>query len=75
MISMKKLLSLIVFVLAAFPLVAQQPEMADTMRSEGKIYVVVAILVVILGGLMAYVFALDRKATRLEKKLDELRSR
>jgi K+-transporting ATPase A subunit len=72
---MKKLLSLFVLTLAAFPLAAQQPEMADTMRSEGKIYVVVTVLVVILGGLLTYVIALDRKATRLEKKLDELRSR
>lgn len=65
-------LSLLSLTLAAQ---AQQPEMADTMRSEGKIYVVVAILVVILGGLLGYVFALDRKATRLEKKVDELKSR
>jgi CcmD family protein len=72
---MKKLLSLFVLTLAAIPLFGQEPEMADTMRSEGKIYVVVTILVVILAGLLAYVFALDRKATRLEKKLDELRSR
>lgn len=72
---MKKLLSLFVLTLTAFPMVAQEVEMADTMRSEGKIYVVVTVLVVILAGLVAYVFALDRKATRLEKKLDELRSR
>ena len=51
---------------------AQQPvEMADTMRSEGKIYVVVAILLVILIGLIAYLFMLDRKITRLEKKVQE----
>ncbi|MDZ7646813.1 MAG: CcmD family protein [Cytophagales bacterium] len=49
---------------------AQQPvEMADTMRSEGKIYVVVAILLVILLGLIAYLVMLDRKITRIEKKL------
>jgi hypothetical protein len=47
-------------------------EMADTMRSEGKIYVVVAIGLVILGGLIIYLFTIDRKAARLEKKLDEL---
>lgn len=51
---------------------AQQPvEMADKMRSEGKIYVVVAILLVILIGLIAYLFMLDRKITRLEKKVQE----
>jgi hypothetical protein len=45
--------------------------MADTMRSEGKIYVVVAILLVILIGLIAYLIMLDRKITRIEKKLSE----
>jgi CcmD family protein len=47
------------------------PEMADGMRSEGKIYVVVAILVIIFAGLIAYLVALDRKLTRLEKKITD----
>lgn len=46
-----------------------QAEMADTMRSEGKIYVVVAILLIIFGGLIGYLVMLDRKVTRIEKKL------
>jgi heme/copper-type cytochrome/quinol oxidase subunit 2 len=46
---------------------AQQPEMADTMRSEGKIYVVVSIVLVVVLGLIGYLFVLDRKITRLEK--------
>ncbi len=37
------------------------------MRSEGKIYVVAAITLVILTGLIVYVARLDRKITRLEK--------
>lgn len=44
-------------------------EMADTMRSEGKIYVVVAVLLLIFGGLIAYLIMLDRKIGKLEKKL------
>jgi CcmD family protein len=48
-----------------------QPEMADTMRSEGKIYVVVAILLVIFAGLIGYLVLLDRKVTRIEKKITE----
>ena len=48
-----------------------QPEMADTMRSEGKIYVVVAILLIIFGGLIGYLVMIDRKVTRMEKKLPE----
>jgi len=43
-------------------------EMADTMRSNGRIYVVVAVLVVILTGLFLYLVRLDRKISRLEKE-------
>jgi CcmD family protein len=50
---------------------AQPIEMADTMRSEGKIYVVVAILLVIFAGLISYLVLLDRKITRIEKKLPQ----
>jgi len=50
---------------------AQPIEMADTMRSEGKIYVVVAILLVIFLGLISYLVLLDRKITRIEKKLPQ----
>ena len=46
---------------------AQDVEMADTMRSNGKIYVVVAVCVTILIGLFLYVFMIDRKVSRLEK--------
>jgi CcmD family protein len=42
-------------------------EMADTMRSNGRIYVVVAVVVVILLGLFLYLVRLDKKITRLEK--------
>lgn len=50
---------------------AQDVEMADSMRSDGKIYVVVTILAVIIAGLAGYLVMIDRKTTRLEKKLDE----
>ncbi len=59
--------------LLASPAYSQEVEMADRMRADGKIYVVVAILLVILIGLIAYLLLIDRKATRLEKKLDENR--
>lgn len=50
---------------------AQTPEMADVMRSEGKIYVVVAIILIVLIGLITYLFLLDRKLTRMEKQLGD----
>lgn len=68
---MNKLVSLVVF-LGSFlpgPIAMAQPEMADTMRSEGKIYVVVVILLIIFFGLIGYLVVLDRKVTRIEKKL------
>jgi hypothetical protein len=42
-------------------------QMADGLRSNGKIYVVVAVVVTILVGLFAYLISLDRKISRLEK--------
>jgi CcmD family protein len=44
------------------------PQMADGMRSSGKIYVVVAVLLIILAGLIFYVVQLDRRITRVENK-------
>lgn len=44
-----------------------KPEMADVMRSNGKIYVVVAVCLTILFGLIAYVFVIDRKLSKMEK--------
>lgn len=45
-------------------------EMADQMRSNGKIYVVVTVCLIILIGLFIYVMMLDRKMTRMEKNND-----
>jgi uncharacterized membrane protein len=47
---------------------AQEETMANTMRSNGKIYVVVAVLTTILLGLIAYVIRLDKKISKLEKE-------
>lgn len=49
---------------------SQQPEMADVMRSNGKIYVVVGIILIVLIGLFTYLFLLDRKIGKLEIKLN-----
>ena len=43
-------------------------EMADVLRSNGKIYVVVAVLLIILAGLFIFLINIDRKVSRLEKK-------
>ena len=45
-------------------------EMADAFRADGKIYVVVAVILVLLSGIFVYLFLLDRKISRLEKQWD-----
>lgn len=45
-----------------------KPEMAVGMRANGKIYVVVAVVVTILLGLFFYLVNLDKKISRLEKE-------
>jgi CcmD family protein len=67
---MKYLFTLLLVTVIPSLLAAQEPvEMADTMRSEGKIYVVVAISLVIFFGLIAYLVMLDRKVSKIEKRL------
>jgi heme export protein D (CcmD) len=48
----------------------EKVDMADTMRSNGRIYVVVAVVVVILLGLILYLIRLDRKISRIERERD-----
>lgn len=70
--SIKYLLSLLLTA-AALQASAQNAEMADAFRAEGKIYVVVAIVLIVLGGLITYLFILDNKLTKLEKLLHDKR--
>lgn len=68
---LSSILMLNVFVLKAQDMSAQmdeKPEMADLMRSNGKIYVVVAVVLTILIGIFLYLFRLDKKISRLEKE-------
>jgi hypothetical protein len=44
--------------------------MADAFRAEGKIYVVVAVILLIFAGMVVYMVSIDRKVKRLEKELD-----
>lgn len=64
---MKKIVAFLAVLIPFMSRAQQDVEMADTMRSEGKIYVVVAIALLILFGLFAYLFLLDRKVGRIEK--------
>lgn len=42
--------------------------MAELMRSDGRIYVVIAVLLTILAGLIFYLIRLDKRISRLEKE-------
>jgi hypothetical protein len=46
-------------------------EMADLMRKDGKIWVLVGIIGIVLGGLLVYVAMADRKISALEKEIKE----
>jgi hypothetical protein len=65
------LLALLLPVLHAAAQTADSPEMADTFRADGKIYVVVAVITVVLAGLLALLVSLDRKVSRLERELKD----
>lgn len=43
-------------------------EMADKLRDNGKIYVVVAIITLLFIGFFAYLISVDRKLSKLEQK-------
>ncbi|TCK85361.1 CcmD family protein [Albibacterium bauzanense] len=43
-------------------------EMATGLRSSGKIYVVVIVLLIIFIGFIIYLFTIDRRIGKLEKK-------
>ena len=67
----RKLVAVLLLVLLQFVVHAQtvvNPDSADLMRSNGKIYVVVAIVITILLGLFLYLVNLDRKISKMEKK-------
>ena len=61
----------VLFFMISFAQEKTEVDMADTMRSNGKIYVVVAVCLIILTGLFLYVMSVDRKLRKLEKDSSE----
>ena len=68
---MRKLLFLFLLSVLGLASFAQGEEvaMADSMRNDGKIYVVVAVIVTIFAGIIVYLIRLDRKISKLEKTI------
>ena len=43
-------------------------EMADTMRTEGKIYVVIGTIAIVFIGLAIFLFSIDRRLKKIENQ-------
>ncbi len=66
---MIKKLILFLFLFTSLFVNAQEPQMADGMRAEGKIYVVIAVMTTIFVCVVAYLVIIDRKVKKLEDEL------
>ena len=64
----KKIFTCIILLLSTTMMRAQKVEMADQFRADGKIYVVVAVMLILLIGLFIYMFRIERKVKKLENK-------
>lgn len=64
---MKKINFLLLAMFAFIGFVQAQANSDNLMMSNGKIYVVMAVVVTIVLGLFLYLFLLDRKISKLEK--------
>lgn len=64
----KRSLITIFIILITTTFASAETEMADAMRSNGKIYVVVAVLATIFAGIFAYLVYLDRKISKAERE-------
>lgn len=69
---LRSLIVVAIFVAWCLPVFGQpaneKVQMADGLRRSGKIYVVVAVLLTVLAGLIIYVISLDRKISKMEKE-------
>jgi CcmD family protein len=67
----KNILTLALTLSFALNLLAQNSngvEMADALRSSGKIYVVVAVISVVFIGLAIYLFSIDSRLKKIERQ-------
>lgn len=58
-------------IVTSLALQAQEVEMADDFRGEGKIYVVVAVVITLIIGLFIQLMRLENKVKTLEKENEE----
>jgi len=65
--SNKIILSFLALLLPFSQVLGQEVEMADFFRSNGKIYVVIAVMTIVFAGIAIYLLYLDTRIRKLEK--------
>jgi hypothetical protein len=65
---MKKLIFFALSLFCCLSAFAQPVEMADQMRSSGKIYVVIATIAIVFAGLAIYLFSIDKRLKKAERQ-------
>ncbi len=71
---MKRIMGVFVLLWMTGLQVAAQPgevEMADKLREDGKIWVVVGVILIIFAGIILYLIRLDAKISKLEKQVKQ----
>ena len=69
---MKRLILILANLLVLFLFyLAIRPDSADFMRSIGKIYVVIAVILIIFISIVFYLVRLDNKLTKLENQINQ----
>jgi heme/copper-type cytochrome/quinol oxidase subunit 2 len=66
-ISIRKCILTLLMLLPVFSYAQQPVEMADTFRSNGKIYVVLLVICTIFAGIILFLVYLERKIKKLEQ--------
>jgi len=71
---MRKIILLLLTLLSLpqilFAQVSDHVEMADKLRADGKIWVVVAVVSIVLAGIAINMFRVDSKVSKIEKELN-----
>lgn len=67
---MKKIVLFIITLISSITVFAQDNgvDMADKLRSSGKIYVVVAVMLLLFTAFILYLFSIDRRLKKIEKE-------
>jgi hypothetical protein len=65
----KRVFSLFFLFLCLFAKAQEGPPMADALRDNGKIYVVIGVIAIIFVSIVALLIILERKIKKLEEKM------